>query len=44
LQKYNPDNKRKYDIVAAFGMVELADQELSARVPIKAEEEGKVEF
>lgn len=44
LQKYNPDNKRKYDIVAAFGMVELADQELSARVPIKAEEEVKVEF
>ena len=44
LQKYNPDNKRKYDIVAALGMVELADQELSARVPIKAEEEGKVEF
>lgn len=37
LQKYNPDNKRKYDIVASLGMVELADQELSARIPIKAE-------
>lgn len=44
LQKYNPDNKRKYDIVAALGMVELADQELSARVPIKVESEIKQEF
>lgn len=38
LQKYNPDNKRKYDIVASLGMVELADQELSARIPIKVEQ------
>ena len=37
LQKYNPENKRKFDIVAALGMVELADQELSARVPVKVE-------
>ena len=44
LQKYNPDNKRKYDIVASFGMVMLADQELSARTPIKVEEEASNEF
>ena len=44
LQKYNPDNKRKYDIVAALGMVMLADQELSARVPIKVEAETASEF
>ena len=37
LQKYNPENKRKFDIVASLGMVELADQELSARVPVKVE-------
>lgn len=44
LQKYNPDNKRKYDIVASLGMVELADQELSARVPIKVETEANEQF
>lgn len=44
LQKYNPDNKRKYDIVAALGMVELADQELSARVPVKVEDVTIKEF
>ena len=37
LQQYNPDNKRKYDIVASLGMAELADQELSARIPVKVE-------
>lgn len=35
LQRYNDDNKTKFDIVAALGMVELADQELSHRVPTK---------
>lgn len=44
LQKYNPENKRKYDIVAALGMLMLADQELSARVPIKVETEAGGEF
>lgn len=44
LQKYNPDNKRKYDIVASLGMVELADQELSARVPVKVEAETSTQF
>ena len=44
LQKYNPENKRKYDIVASLGMLELADQELSARTPIKVESEAENEF
>lgn len=44
LQKYNPENKRKFDIVAALGMLELADQELSARVPIKVEKDTDNKF
>ena len=44
LQKYNPENKRKFDIVASLGMVELADQELSARVPIKVEKDTDDKF
>ena len=44
LQKYNPENKRKFDIVASLGMVELADQELSARVPIKVEKNTDDKF
>jgi hypothetical protein len=31
LTSYNDENKGKFDIVAAFGMMELADQELSGR-------------
>ena len=44
LQKYNPENKRKFDIVASLGMVELADQELSARVPVKVEKDTDNKF
>lgn len=44
LQKYNPENKRKFDIVAALGMLELADQELSARVPVKVEKDTDNKF
>lgn len=44
LQKYNPENKRKFDIVASLGMVELADQELSARVPVKVEKDTDDKF
>lgn len=33
LTSYNDENKRKFDIIAALGMVELADQELSGRQP-----------
>lgn len=33
LVSYNDDNKGKFDIVAALGMVFLADQELSGRQP-----------
>jgi len=34
LVRYNPDNKTKFDIIAALGMVLLADQELTGRVPL----------
>lgn len=34
---YNDENKRKFDIVAATGMAELADQELSGRQPTTVE-------
>lgn len=33
LMSYNDENKNKFDIVAALGMVFLLDQELSQRVP-----------
>jgi hypothetical protein len=33
LNHYSYENKRKYDIVAAFGMVMLADEELMGKVP-----------
>lgn len=36
---YNDENKGKYDIVAAVGMTELADQELSGRQPVLVEKE-----
>lgn len=35
LKNYSNENKRKFDIIAAMGMVELADQELSGRKPIE---------
>jgi hypothetical protein len=33
LHRYNDENKRKFDIVAAMGMAELADEELTGVVP-----------
>ena len=33
------ENKGKFDIIAAFGMMELADQELSGRQPVKVEKD-----
>ena len=43
LKSYNDENKGKFDIIAAMGMAELADQELSGRQPIKVEQdEGDV--
>lgn len=36
---YNDENKGKFDIVAAVGMTELADQELSGRQPVLVEKE-----
>ena len=35
LHRYNDENKRKFDIVAAMAMAELADEELSGVVPKK---------
>lgn len=37
LQSYNDENKGKFDIIAAMGMSEIADQELSGRVPFKVD-------
>ena len=37
LHRYNDENKRKFDIVAAMAMAELADEELSGVVPKKVE-------
>lgn len=43
LKSYNDENKGKFDIIAALGMAELADQELSGRQPVKVEQdEGDV--
>lgn len=39
LTSYNDENKGKFDIIAAFGMMELADQELSGRQPVKVEKD-----
>lgn len=39
LNGYNDENKTKFDIIAALGMVELADQELSGRQPTKVDKE-----
>lgn len=39
LNGYNDANKTKFDIIAALGMVELADQELSGRQPAKVDKE-----
>lgn len=39
LTSYNDENKGKFDIIAALGMVELADQELSGRQPTLVEKE-----
>lgn len=46
LTSYNDENKRKFDIIASLGMVELADQELSGRQPtnIVREEESFVDY
>lgn len=39
LNGYNDENKTKFDMIAAMGMTELADQELSGRQPTKVESE-----
>ena len=44
LKAYNDENKGKFDIIAAMGMSELADQELSGRQPIKVEQDEEDVF
>lgn len=44
LKSYNDENKGKFDIIAATGMAELADQELSGRQPIKVEQDEGDKF
>ena len=39
LTSYNDEPKGKFDIIAAFGMMELADQELSGRQPVKIQQD-----
>ena len=39
LMSYNDENKTKFDLVAALGMVFLLDQELSQRVPSEVKKE-----
>ena len=39
LTSYNDENKGKFDIIAAMGMTELADQELSGRQPVNVVQE-----
>lgn len=41
LARYTDENKGKFDIVAAMGMAELADEELSGVVPSQIEEEDE---
>jgi hypothetical protein len=38
LIRYTDENKGKFDIVAAMGMAELADEELSGIVPTDVED------
>lgn len=38
LNRYTDENKRKFDIIAACGMAELADEELSGVVPNQVEQ------
>ena len=38
LSRYSLENKRKFDIIAAMGMTELADEELSGITPKKTDE------
>lgn len=44
LTSYNDENKGKFDIIAALGMTELADQELSGRQPTKVVKEDESGF
>ena len=39
LNRYTDENKRKFDIIAAMSMAELADEELSGVVPKQIKQE-----
>jgi len=39
--KYSIQNKRKYDIIAAWGMCELGDEEMSVKKPEAREPQAK---
>ena len=40
LLRYSDEEKRKFDIVAAMGMAELGDEEMSVRKPVERQEMG----
>ena len=42
LLNYSDEKKKDYDIVAAMGMCELGDEEMSVKKPEAREPEGKV--
>ena len=44
LNRYTDENKGKFDIVAALGMVELADEELTGVIPSNVETEAESEW
>lgn len=44
LNRYTDENKGKFDIIAAMGMCELADEELSGIVPTQIEDENVSEW
>ena len=44
LIRYNDENKTKFDIIAAFAMALLADEELSGKIPFKIEKDDDATF
>ena len=41
LLNYSDEKKKEFDIIAALGMCELGDEELSFKRPVAREPEGK---
>jgi hypothetical protein len=44
LNRYTDENKGKFDIIAAMGMAELADEELTGIAPTDVESETAKQF